>query len=58
MGNERLKFIVDYNVGKIAKWLRMVGYDAVLFTGADDTDMVNTALSENRTLLTRDTQIM
>lgn len=58
MGNERLKFIVDHNVGKVAKWLRMVGYDAVLFTGANDTDMVNAALTENRILLTRDTLIM
>jgi len=58
MGNERLKFIVDHNVGKLAKWLRMIGYDATLFTGIDDTDMVNTALLENRILLTRDTQIM
>jgi len=58
MGNERLKFIVDHNVGRIAKWLRMVGYDALLFTGTNDTDMVNTALTENRILLTRDTQIM
>jgi uncharacterized protein with PIN domain len=58
MGNERLKFIVDHNVGKIAKWLRMVGYNAVLFTGADDTDMVNTALKEDRILFTRDTQIV
>ena len=49
--------MVDHNVGKLAKWLRMVGYDAKMFTGPDDSDMVDVALAENRIILTRDTQI-
>lgn len=53
-----LKFIVDSNVGKLAKWLRMMGYDALFFEGSDDSQMVATALAENRVILTRDTQIM
>lgn len=54
----RLKFMVDHNVGKLAKWLRMVGYDTALFTGLDDSEMVAAALEENRIILTRDTQIV
>ena len=53
-----LKFIVDNNVGKLAKWLRMMGYDTLLFSGSDDWEMVRTALDEGRAILTRDTQVM
>ncbi len=52
------KFIVDNNVGKLAKWLRMMGYDTLFFDGSDDSQMVATALAEGRVILTRDTQIM
>jgi len=53
-----LRFIVDHNVGKLAKWLRMMGYDTTFFNGSDDSLMVATALAEGRVILTRDTQIM
>jgi uncharacterized protein with PIN domain len=53
-----MKFIVDHNVGKLARWLRMMGYDSVFFTGEDDGRMVKQALAEDRILLTRDTGIM
>lgn len=53
-----IKFIVDHNVGKLAKWLRIMGYDALLFTEEDDGKMVKVALAQNRVILTKDTQIM
>ncbi|MFH1775432.1 MAG: Mut7-C RNAse domain-containing protein [Chloroflexota bacterium] len=52
------KFIVDKNVGKLAKWLRAMGYDTLFFADGDDSAMVRTALTEGRVILTRDTQIM
>ncbi len=52
------KFIVDTNVGKLVKWLRMLGYDTLFFNGSDDSNMIATALAEGRVILTRDTQIM
>ena len=52
------KFIVDHNVGKLAKWLRMMGYDTLFFNGEDDSEMIATALAEDRVILTRDTRIM
>jgi len=52
------RFIVDNNVGKLAKWLRMMGYDAVFFGGSDDAYLVAEALAEGRIILTRDTHIM
>ncbi len=45
-------------MGKLAKWLRMMGYDSLFFTGEDDSQMVRQALAEDRILLTRDTGIM
>ncbi len=53
-----MKFIVDHNVGKLARWLRMMGCDSVFFTGGDDGLMVKQAFAEDRILLTRDTGIM
>lgn len=53
-----LKFIVDNNVGKLAKWLRMMGYDTLLFNGSDDSQMVAKAVADRRVILTRDTEIM
>ncbi|MBL7125293.1 MAG: Mut7-C RNAse domain-containing protein [Dehalococcoidales bacterium] len=53
-----LKFIVDSNVGKLAKWLRIMGYDTRFFDGRDDSHLVAIAQAEDRVILTRDTQIM
>jgi hypothetical protein len=50
-------FIVDQNVGKLARWLRMMGYDAILFAGGEDDIMISAALAEDRIILTRDTRI-
>ncbi len=53
-----MKFMADNNVGKLAKRLRMMGYDTLFFNGSDDWEMIMTALAEGRVILTRDTQIM
>jgi len=52
------KFIVDCNVGKLARWLRLMGYDARFFDGDDDSDLVAIAKTEGRVILSRDTRIM
>ncbi len=56
--SDYIKFVADHNVGKLAKWLRMMGYDTVFFNGSNDSEMVARALAEDRIILTRDTQIM
>jgi len=53
-----IKFIADNNVGKLARWLRLIGYDTLLFRQKDDSQMIKTALSEGRIILTKDTQFM
>jgi uncharacterized protein len=55
---DRPKFIVDQNVGKLAKLLRLLGYDTIFFTGETDTQMVNIAMAERRIILTRDTHVL
>ncbi len=52
------KFIADSNVGKLARWLRMMGYDTLFFNNIDDDKLIDIALEEERVVLTKDTQIM
>jgi uncharacterized protein len=52
------RFIVDINVGKLAKWLRLIGYDTLLFDHRDDSRLIHIALAEKRMIITRDTQMM
>lgn len=53
-----MKFIVDANVGKLGKWLRVAGFDTVFAGSSDDNRIIRTAMDEKRVLLTRDTQIL
>jgi hypothetical protein len=48
------KFIADNNVGKLGRWLRLIGYDTLLFRQKHDSLMIRTALNEDRVILTRD----
>jgi hypothetical protein len=52
------KFIVDLNVGRLAKWLRIMGYDALFVPGIEDGELVRLAQEEGRIVLTRDRLIM
>ena len=45
-------------MGKLAKWLRMMGYDTLFFSGDNDSRMIAQAQKEDRVVLTKDTQIM
>lgn len=53
-----IKFIADNNVGKLARWLRLMGYDTLLLKRKDDAQMIKTALGEGRVILTKDSQFM
>jgi len=54
----RAKFIVDANAGKLARWLRMLGYDTLFFNNIDDDELVSIGLKQRRLIITKDTQIM
>ncbi|MBN1190812.1 MAG: Mut7-C RNAse domain-containing protein [Dehalococcoidales bacterium] len=57
MTGTRPRFIADENVGKLARLLRLVGYDTLFFNGENDTQLVSMALAGDRIILTRDTRI-
>ncbi|NJE77090.1 Mut7-C RNAse domain-containing protein [Thermococcus sp. ES12] len=48
-----MRFIADMMLGRLARWLRLYGYDTLYGVEADE-DILRIALAENRVLLTRD----
>ncbi len=50
-------FLVDSMLGTLAKWLRILGYDAAYYAKTDDNQLVRLARAEERILLTRDTEL-
>ena len=53
-----IRFMADEMLGKLAKWLRTIGYDTVYYTGGGDSALVKRALAENRVILTKDSHLV
>ncbi len=53
-----MKFIVDCMLGKLAKWLKILGFDALFFSKIEDEELLARAQEEKRILLTRDTGLI
>jgi len=51
---KEVKFILDVHLGKLAKHLRMCGFDTAYQNDYDDKKIIQIALDENRIILTRD----
>lgn len=49
-----MRFILDGMLGKLARWLRMMGHDAIYLNDAQDQDLAANAIREERILLTAD----
>jgi uncharacterized protein with PIN domain len=52
------KFILDVHLGKLARMLRMLGFDTVYDKNYDDNTIISQALKEQRTILTRDQNLL
>jgi hypothetical protein len=52
-----LKFIVDGMLGKLTRWLRLLGYDVEYSSRLDDAQLITSAKKEERILLTRDLEL-
>ena len=51
------KVIVDFMLGRLAKWLRILGYDTVYANKTSAENIVLASLKENRVLVTRNTRL-
>ena len=49
-----MNFLLDGMLGKLARWLRMMGHDVKYSTALGDVELLSVATKEKRVLLTRD----
>ena len=52
-----MKFVVDGMLGKLTRWLRILGHDVKYSTKLDDIKLIDIAKKEKRILLTRDFEL-
>jgi len=53
-----MRFIADSMLGRLARWLRLLGYDTLYYPHIEDSLLLRIAREEKRTLLTRDTRLV
>lgn len=54
----KIRFVVDVNLGKLAKKLRLLGFDTHYTNDLQDEEIVKISLAEKRIILTRDIGIL
>ena len=52
------RFVIDAHLGKLARQLRLLGFDSIYFPGIEDDEIINISLAENRIILTRDRALL
>jgi hypothetical protein len=52
-----MRFIADAMLGKLAKYLRILGYDTIYFNQEDEDELIRIAQEQGRILLTRRTRL-
>ena len=52
------QFVVDSMLGRLARWLRILGFDTWYFREIDDRELLRTHQGTERVLLTRDTRLV
>ena len=53
-----MTFVADCMLGRLAKWLRILGFDVLYSPKAEDRDLLEISRREGRVLLTRDTGLI
>jgi len=54
---DEVRLLADAMLGKLAKWLRLLGYDTAYNPAWDDAAIVRLARAEGRVILTRDREL-
>ncbi len=57
LGSARPRFIADAMLGRLARWLRTLGFDTAYDDTIADEDLVRRSLTEGRHILTRDRRL-
>ena len=57
-GPDPPQFIADVMLGRLAKWLRIAGFDVLYSNSYSDNELVKTSNNEGRVLLSRDTRLL
>ncbi|MEN3034731.1 MAG: Mut7-C RNAse domain-containing protein [Candidatus Methanosuratincola sp.] len=52
-----MRFVADAMLGKLARWLRIIGYDTEYLPSAGDDELISAAEGGGRLLLTRDSEL-
>ncbi len=53
-----MRFVVDCMLGKLAKWLKILGFDTIYFSRAEDELLLQLTRRQRRTLLSRDLSLL
>jgi uncharacterized protein with PIN domain len=56
--SHEVRFIADAMLGRLARWLRLLGFDTLYYPDISDSDLLKIALREERYILTRDTHFL
>ncbi|HLN55013.1 MAG TPA: Mut7-C RNAse domain-containing protein [Bacteroidales bacterium] len=52
------RFILDVHLGKLAKYLRLFGFDSLLDMNLNDNEIIERSIQEKRIILTRDKMLL
>ena len=52
------RFVVDVNLGRLARYLRLIGFDTLYRNDYEDAEVATISAAENRILLTRDRTLL